>query len=72
MRDMRTKLRLAIKNKDSGYNKAKRESEQNYKKLGDTRGPLNLRIFMTSKKQNLTRTDIQSHKIQLKYSVRNA
>ena len=32
-RDMRTKLRLAIKNKDSGYNKTKRESRQNYEKI---------------------------------------
>ena len=32
-RDMRTKLRLAIKHKDSGYNKAKRESRQNYEKI---------------------------------------
>ena len=32
-RDMRTKLRLAIKSKDSGYNKAKRESRQNYEKI---------------------------------------
>ena len=30
---MRTKLRLAIKNKDSGYNKTKRESRQNYEKI---------------------------------------
>ena len=32
-RDMRTKLRLPIKNKDSGYNKTKRESRQNYEKI---------------------------------------
>ena len=42
-RDMRTKLRLAIKNKDSGYNKTKI-----MRKLGTTRGPLNLGIFVTS------------------------
>ena len=32
-RDMRTKLKLAIKNKDSVYNKTKRESRQNYEKI---------------------------------------
>ena len=32
-RDVRTKLRLAIKNKESGYNKTKRESRQNYEKV---------------------------------------
>ena len=31
--DMRTKLRLAIKNKDSSYNKTKRKSRQNYEKI---------------------------------------
>ena len=32
-RDMRTKLRPTIKNKDSSYNKTKRESRQNYEKI---------------------------------------
>ena len=32
-RDMRTKLRLAIENKDSGYNKTKQESRQNHEKI---------------------------------------
>ena len=46
-RDMRTKLRLAIKNKDSGYNKTKRSPYKIMRKIGTTRGPLNLGIFVT-------------------------
>ena len=53
---MRIKLRPAIKNKDSGYDKTKRESKHEImRKLGTIRGPQNLRTSMTSWKQNLTR-----------------
>ena len=47
-RDMRTKLRLAIKNKDSGYKKPNENPDKIMRKLGTTRGPLNLGIFVTS------------------------
>ena len=46
-RDMRTKLRLAIKNKDSGYNNKKSPGEI-MRMLGTIRGPLNLRTSVTS------------------------
>ena len=42
----------AIKNKDSGYNKTKRSPYKIMRKLGTTRGPLNLGIFVTKSDSN--------------------
>ena len=50
-RDMRTKLRLAIKNKDFRtpvITKPNENPDKIMRKLGTTRGPLNLGIFVTS------------------------
>ena len=44
-RDMRTKLRLDIKNKDSDYNKTKRKFRQNYEKIRNHKWSTKFRDF---------------------------